>query len=408
MARQGSRQIIIAGGGIAGLTAALAFARHGFSVQLCERASSFDQVGAGLQLSPNAVRLLGELGVTDGLIGAAVRPDHVTLRDARSLAVLARVRLGDFAEQRWGAPYLVAHRADLHSALAARARREPEIRILTSAAVRDFALHGDGVTASIDHGGKVAEATGRLLVAADGVWSSLRALAGTEGQSRFSGRIAWRAAIRADGEAGSIVAGMVEQNSVTAFLHRSSHMIVYPLRGGETVNLVVVTAGEARGESWSGPADPKRLAEAVRGASTQIVALIDRVANWTVWPIHTVAFEREWTLGGAFALIGDAAHAMTPFAAQGAAMAIEDAATLAAALAAAPEDATPALAAWEALRRPRIERVIRRGALNRFAWHASGPVALARNLFLKTRSPERLAADLDWLYGWRMPAPDKR
>ena len=128
------------------------------------------------------------------------------------------------------------------------------------------------------------------------------------------------------------------------------------------------------------------------------------MANWTVWPIHTVEFERKWTLGGAFALIGDAAHAMTPYAAQGAAMAIEDAVTLAAALAGAPPDAAPALAAWEAARRPRIERVIRRGALNRFAWHASGPVALARNLFLKTRSPERLAADLDWLYGWRPSA----
>ena len=333
-----------------------------------------------------------------------MRPDHVTLRDAKSLAVLARVRLGDFAEQRWGAPYLVAHRADLHSALTARAHREPEIRILTGAAVRDFALHGDGVTASIDHGGKVVEASGRLLVAADGVWSSLRGLAGPEGQSRFSGRIAWRAAIRADGAAGNILAGMAEQNSVTAFLHPSSHMIVYPLRGGETINLVVVTAGEARGESWSGPADPKRLGEAVGGASSQIVALIETVANWTVWPIHTVEFERKWTLGGAFALIGDAAHAMTPYAAQGAAMAIEDAVTLAAALAGAPPDAAPALAAWEAARRPRIERVIRRGALNRFAWHASGPVALARNLFLKTRSPERLAADLDWLYGWRPSA----
>ena len=127
------------------------------------------------------------------------------------------------------------------------------------------------------------------------------------------------------------------------------------------------------------------------------------MANWTVWPIHTVAFAGPWTLGGAFALIGDAAHAMTPYAAQGAAMGIEDAVTLADAFAAAPADAGPALDAWEAARRARIDRVIRRGALNRFAWHASGPVALARNLFLKTRSPEKLAADLDWLYGWRPP-----
>src|SRR3954447_8309872 len=131
-----SRQIVIAGGGIAGLTAALAFARRGFSVQVCERAATLDHTGAGLQLSPNAVRLLRELDVTEALAGAATRPDQVAPRDARSLATLARVKLGDFAEQRWGAPYLVAHRADLHSALIARASRVPEIRIVTGAAVR--------------------------------------------------------------------------------------------------------------------------------------------------------------------------------------------------------------------------------------------------------------------------------
>ena len=136
-----------------------------------------------------------------------------------SLAVLARVRLGDFAEQRWGAPYLVAHRADLHSALIARASRAPDISIITDAAVRDFALHADGVTVSIDRDGKVVEASGRMLVAADGVWSSLRALAGDKGKSRFSGRIAWRAAVRGDGPAGKIIAGITEPNSVTAFLH---------------------------------------------------------------------------------------------------------------------------------------------------------------------------------------------
>src|SRR5690349_15450199 len=124
MAQGPFRQVIVAGGGIAGLTAALAFARRGFSVQLYERASRLDEVGAGLQLSPNATRLLRELGVLDALLPVAIRPDDVTLRDACSLAVLARVKLGDFAERRWGAPYLVAHRADLHNALLARAAGE--------------------------------------------------------------------------------------------------------------------------------------------------------------------------------------------------------------------------------------------------------------------------------------------
>jgi salicylate hydroxylase len=121
--------------------------------------------------------------------------------------------------------------------------------------------------------------------------------------------------------------------------------------------------------------------------------------------VHTVNSRPPWTSGSGFALIGDAAHAMTPFAAQGAAMAIEDAETLAAHVAAAPDNLAPALAAWEALRRPRVDSVARRGAFNKLAWHAAGPVALVRNAILKRRSPGRLAADMDWLYGWVANGP---
>src|SRR5215510_6690263 len=131
MERQGSRQIIVAGGGIGGLTAALAFARRGFSVELYERAARMEEVGAGLQLSPNAVHLLDELGVTAALAGFAVRPQAVKVVDARTLRVLARVRLGDFALARWGAPYLVAHRADLQGVLLASAEQERDITIIT-------------------------------------------------------------------------------------------------------------------------------------------------------------------------------------------------------------------------------------------------------------------------------------
>lgn len=402
MERPDSRQIIVAGGGIAGLTAAIAFARRGFAVQLYERATRLDEAGAGLQLSPNAVHLLRDLGVIEALLPVAVRPDNVTLIDARTSATLAQVRLGDFAQQRWGAPYLVAHRADLQSALLARASREQDIRIITGATVADFAVHARGVTASIDREGKTVEATARLLVGADGVWSTLRGLAGEKGKSRFSGSIAWRATVRSDGPAGAVLSRMTSANSVAVFVHPRVHLIVYPLRGGNTLNLVAVTSGPSPGQSWNAQPDRSQLAEAVSGCAKEIHALIEIVASWTAWPIHTVRFDGPWTLGGAFALIGDAAHAMTPFAAQGAAMAIEDAVTLADS--AANSSAADALDAWEAARRARIAKVARRGALNRFAWHAAGPVAFARDLFLRLRPPERLAADLDWLYGWRVPA----
>jgi salicylate hydroxylase len=403
MERQGSRQIIVAGGGIAGLTAALAFAGRGFAVQLYERAARLEEAGAGLQLSPNAVHLLRELGVTQALASVAVRPDAVKLVDAVSLKVLAEVRLGEFAERRWGAPYLVAHRADLQSMLLARARQEPDITIATEAAVSDFALHARGVTASIDRGGRIVEANGRLLVAADGVWSTLRALAGESGNSRFSGNIAWRATVRAGGEAGALLARIFGSNAVGVLVHSACHIIVYPLRSGELFNLVAVIRGDSPGDVWTGQAAVDLLRRAVQGCAAEVRALVETVAGWTVWPINTVAFAGPWALGGAFALIGDAAHAMTPFAAQGAAMAIEDAITLADTVAASPGIDGKALDGWEAARRQRIARVLRRGALNRFAWHASGPVALARNLFLRTRSGEKLATDLDWLYGWRKP-----
>jgi salicylate hydroxylase len=406
MERQGSRQVVVAGAGIAGLTAAIALARRGHAVQVHERAQRLEETGAGLQLSPNAVHVLEDLGVLDALMPAAVRPDEVTLLDARNLGLLARVRLGDFAERRWGAPYLVAHRADLHSALLARAGTEPNISIMTGATVADFAVHARGVTVSTDRDGTILETLAGLLVGADGVWSRLRGLAGEKGRSRFSGSIAWRASVRGDGTAGEILGRHAEANAVTVFIHPRLHLVVYPLRGGETLNLVAVTAGHSPGEVWAGRAERPLLEAAVSGCAKPIRELVAAVAGWTVWPIHTVSFD-AWTVGGSFALIGDAAHAMTPFAAQGAAMAIEDAATLADAIAAAPADAAAALADWETARKARIARVVRRGALNRFAWHASGPVALARDLLLGTRSPERLAADLDWLYGWRMPGAAK-
>jgi salicylate hydroxylase len=394
-----SRQVVIAGAGVAGLTAALAFAERGYVVRLFEQAARIEAAGAGIQLSPNATRILDQLGVLDRLLPAAVRPDAVVLKDAGTLRVLASVPLGDAAERRWQAPYIVTHRADLQNALMARVAEQPDIHLVTGARANKVAAGPYGITATVDIAGEAVDTEGFLLIGADGVWSALRAPGGGPARSRFSGELAWRATVSADSLAGAAFAPVGATRSVTTFLHPGFHLVAYPVSRGAAFNLVAFTKGEIIAEGWAGHADPVILASAMRGTSLALMRLVETAGPWTAWPIHTVDPQLPWTAPG-IALIGDAAHAMTPFAAQGAAMAIEDAATLAGFVAASPADLAGALVAWEQARRPRVARVARRGAVNRFAWHAWGPAAVARNLFLRMRGSEKLAADLDWLYGW--------
>ncbi|TJV00839.1 MAG: FAD-binding protein [Mesorhizobium sp.] len=405
------RQVVIAGAGVAGLTAALAFAERGYPVQVFEQAQRLEAVGAGIQLSPNATRILRQLGMLDRLLPAAVRPEAVVLKDARTLRELARVPLGQAAEERWGAPYLVAHRADLQSALTAHVAESPNIQLVKGARVSGVATGDHGAAATLETDGetdgRTVQSQGFLLVGADGVWSSVRAVVdqarGGSSRSRFSGELAWRTTVTADSGAGQAFAAIGAADCVTTFLHPGFHMVAYPVSKGDAFNLVAFTKGERIAEGWSGRADPVILANAMSGTAAALARLVEMAGPWLTWPLHTVDQKQHWTIPTGIALIGDAAHAMTPFAAQGAAMAIEDAATLAGVIADFPADPKQGLAIWENLRRPRVEKVIRRGALNRLAWHAWGPVALARNLVLATRPAEKLAADLDWLYGWEQP-----
>lgn len=397
-----SRQIVIVGAGIAGLTAALAFAERGFPVRLFEQARQLEAAGAGLQLSPNATRILRRLGVLDRLLPNAVRPQAVVLKDAGSLRELARVPLGAAGESRWGAPYLAAHRADLQAALMAAVAQRPEIELVTGARVTGIATGPQSLVATVEADGKATQAAGGLLLGADGVWSSVRAgLARTAGfaASRFSGELAWRATIPAQSAAGQVFEQIGASDCVTTFLHPGFHMVAYPVSKGSAFNLAAFTKGERIAEGWSGHADPAILSGAMRGTAASLSRLVALAGPWTAFPIHTVE-QRRWTMPEGIALIGDAAHAMTPFAAQGAAMGIEDASMLANLVADFPGDPAQSLTVWENLRRPRVERVLKRGALNRLAWHAWGPVAIARNLVLAARQAEKLAADLDWLYGW--------
>ncbi len=396
------RQAIVAGAGIAGLTAAIALARRGIEVRIFEQASAIEAIGAGIQLSPNATHILRDFGVLERLRPVAVQPRAVTLKDAKRLRTLAQVPLGESGAKRWKAPYLVAHRGDLQEALLATARAVAGIELTTSARMNDVAADGQGVTAGVVVAGKTETVRADLLVGADGVWSTVRGLVNAA-RSRFSGELAWRATLAAASPAGSVFARIADPDCVTAFLHRGFHLVAYPMQAGKAFNLVAFTRGEKIAEGWSGKADAAILARAMRGTAPAMARLAEDAGPWTVWPVHTVDAHLPWTSSGRIALIGDAAHAMTPFAAQGAAMAIEDAATLAAHVARTPDDVAGALFAWEPERKARVARVARRGALNHLAWHAAGPVALARNLMLALRPGDKLAADLDWLYGWQAP-----
>jgi len=391
-------RIVIAGAGVAGLTAALSLAAKGSVVTIFERAAHLQEVGAGLQLSPNATRILRSLGVLEHLERDAVQPQAIVLKDAATLASLARVPLGASAERRWGAPYLVTHRADLQHALLQRICECPAITLITGAEVLGAQFDSGRVAVKIRHDGVERQEFCRFLVGADGVWSRLRSIAGAK-ESRFSGFVAYRAVLHLGAAGHPAESDIVSRDTVTAFLSPRFHLVAYPLRGGAEINLVAITRGPDMGRRWADDADMALLAAATAAAAPALSALIAQAGRWTAWPLHEAEPSMRWVHPGGLVLIGDAAHALTPYAAQGAAMAIEDAALLAQ-LTPGTTDIGPALVLFEEVRRSRLARVARRGDFNRFVWHARGPVALARNLVLRWRSEERLAADLDWLYGY--------
>ena len=376
----------IVGAGIAGLTAALALARKGIASHIIEQAPALEEVGAGLQLSPNASRILADLGLIDALRARWTEPDRILLASGLSLSPLASVPAGVSARNRWHAPYGVLHRASLQAVLLEAVRREP----LCTQTMGERIETADAA---------LAIAPADILVAADGVWSRLRQAVPGALPARYSGNVAWRFLVPYD-----TAPAFLDPRAVTAFLGPHAHLVAYPLAEVQAFNIVAIhTQPEAPAEGWLRRGDSTtraRLLNAFATWHTDIRRLLPDAKDPLVWPLFGCP-DGAWTDGGTV-LIGDAAHAMTPFAAQGAAMAIEDAALLAERLATAT-DKTAALGSFEKTRRARVARVRSRGAFNRFAYHARGPVALARNLVLSLRKPEDLAADFDWLYGYRTP-----
>lgn len=372
----------IIGAGIAGLTAALSLSSRGISSEIFEQAGELTEVGAGLQISPNASHILAELGILERLSDVWLEPEAIRLISGSSLRQLAAVPAGAFARARWGAPYGVLHRTTLQKTFLAAVEADPLCR-----------LH---LGVRMESALPAFERAPDVVIGADGVWSKLRQFIPGSPSPRFSGNIAYRFTI-AEAEAPRFL----DRTSVCAFLGGAAHLVCYPLKETGSFNMVAITAGNVAPQAWQGePTDVQRrqLHARLSGWNAAIVSLFEKRQGLTFWPLFETT-SGAWQDGRSAVLIGDAAHAMMPFAAQGAAMAIEDAYELAALLSNRP--VAEALTLFERQRTPRIDALRKRGAFNRFAYHAKGPIRIGRDLVLGLKPPQSLATDLDWIYGYR-------
>jgi salicylate hydroxylase len=399
--------IVIAGAGIGGLTAALSLAKAGVRVTVLERAPVIEEVGAGLQLSPNATNILQDLGVLDRLAPWSLAPEALRVRRARDGAELMRMQLGPLADARWGAPHLVAHRADLQRVLIEACAGSRLITLKTDVEVLGFASIIENDRAAVQVGvldaGEHARVDGDVLIAADGLRSTLRERLGLglSDQAMYSGRTAWRTLIPAS-KAPSTALRM----ETNLWLGRRAHLVHYPIRAGDLVNVVAVIEDPWRGEEssdiWRDPtdADPKYLKRSFGGWAREARDLLDAAPQWRRWPLFERRFAPRWSIDHVV-LMGDAAHPVMPFLAQGAALAIEDAASLGRAFQTHGLDVSAAIKMYENERIPRASDIAlasrRQGAI----YHMSGPMAFARDAFMRQLTQDGMLRRVDWIYGYR-------
>ena len=393
-----ARHVIVAGAGIAGLTAALTMAKAGLRVTLLEQADRLLETGAGLQLSPNATRVLTSLGLRERLLPHAVAPHAIRVMSGGSGREIVRIPLAD-AEKKYGAPFWVLHRADLQAALVAAAQASMDITLKLGTRVEDFAAHVKGVSVLGRQDRQVFDERGMVLIGADGIWSNVAARLKRQRPAQFAHRTAWRALIPADSVPAEFRAPFVH-----LWLGVDAHLVHYPVKGGSLINIVGIVHDEWNEAGWSAPGEPKEILRHFARWTWHDRArdLIATPKRWLKWALY----ERKAAFRGGegpVSLIGDAAHPMLPFLAQGAGMAIEDAAVLAWCLKEYRDDPADALRAYEGARRLRTARAQQVSHKQGTIYGRSGPEALVRNLGMKFMGGDRLRAHYDWIYTWRSP-----
>ncbi len=370
--------VLIVGGGIGGLAAALTLARKGLKVRVFEQGAEFAEIGAGIQLGPNVYRMFEVLGLTEAIERYAVHPDNLVMMDALTGEEVVRLPVGGaaFRERFRGYPYGVIHRGDLHSVLleACRAQQNVELAVLKKG-VR-FDDKGDRVVLHMESGEAVE---GCALVGADGLWSRIRAQILGEAKPRVSGHIAYRAVLpRAE------VPDDLWQNNVVLWAGPKTHLVHYPLRRGEIYNLVAVFHSDKYEEGWNVYGDPDELQQKFHAERPEVTRLLAKINTWKMWVLCDREPVRRWSKGRA-TLLGDAAHPMLQYLAQGANMAIEDAVVLAAYVELSGFDFERAFRWYEDERYLRTARVQVTARYYGDIYHAAGVVREVRNWFLAPR-----------------------
>ncbi len=392
--------VLIAGAGIAGLTAAIALARAGVPVLLVERAAGFSETGAGIQLSPNATSVLVALGLSAGVARQAVAPRRLDIRRWAEPRAYAGMAMQDKLEAD-NAPFWCLRRADVQTALLDAARMTPGLKLLVGRRVTAVTARLDGVSVSVEtERGQTDMIDASVVIGADGLWSAVRTLTGDRALPRFLGYEAWRTVLPA-----AAVEPFARAPSVNLWLGRAGHVVHYPVDAGKQVNLVLIRNGRDDSQEWSRPGDPEALKPVIEKAAPTLRALVKAAPSWQVWSL----FDRSPAAiaKGRVVLIGDAAHPVLPFLAQGAGLAIEDAGVLAGLLAPAFADARPAaineaLAAFANVRRARVAKVQDTARTNGRMYHAGFPLSTARDIALGQLGSDGMRKRYGWLYGWRM------
>ena len=391
LSRQAELPVLVSGGGIGGLAAALALTRQGHGVKVLEQASELGEVGAGVQFGPNAFAALDALGVGQLARARAVYTDEMVMHDALDETLVGRIPTGPAFRARFGNPYAVIHRADVHGCLLGAALASDRIEVLTSTCVQHIEQDDSGVTVTDARGGRHR---GQALIGADGVKSAVRRQYVGDA-ARVSGHVVYRAVVEKQDFPADL-----QWNAASIWVGPDCHLVHYPLRGGEQYN-VVVTFHSRQSEEW-GVREGSRdeVQSYFGGICGRARQLIDLPKDWKRWATADREPIGQWTFGRA-TLLGDAAHPTLQYLAQGACMALEDAVTLGRALQVSGQQWGPAFALYQKSRIARTARIVLSAREMGRIFHAKGVERLVRNDLWKGRTPERFYDAMDWLYGWR-------